>query len=165
MIFSAVSLSFNAEIISFENKTHYTFENVGNYSVLYELSNDGGTVEGSFILWVKRVLTENEINDISNYGQGIFSTDSATVTVDEVEKAENSDWCFVVKADPAATGESDTDYSQNYWTNFAHLQIENGISLSEQYLELDLQFSPDSRDLMIFQFVDAGLTMTSALTT
>ena len=149
------------EVISFDGLTEYTFANVGNYEIAYELSNAGGTTEGTFVLWVKRVLTDNEINDISNYGQGIFSKDSATVTVDETEKAENSDWCFVVKADPAATGKSDTDYTQNYWTNYAHLQIEDGISLSEKYLELDLQFSADSRDLMIFQFVDAGFTQSS----
>ena len=149
------------EVISFDGLTEYTFADVGNYEIAYELSNAGGTTEGTFVLWVKRVLTENELNDISNYGQGIFSKDSATVTVDETEKAENSDWCFVVKADPAATGKSDTDYTQNYWTNYAHLQIEDGISLSEKYLELDLQFSADSRDLMIFQFVDAGFTQSS----
>ena len=149
------------EVISFDGLTEYTFANVGNYEIAYELSNAGGTTEGTFVLWVKRVLTENELNDISNYGQGIFSKDSATVMVDETEKAENSDWCFVVKADPAATGKSDTDYTQNYWTNYAHLQIEDGISLSEKYLELDLQFSADSRDLMIFQFVDAGFTQSS----
>ncbi|MBQ5929372.1 MAG: hypothetical protein IIX02_01115, partial [Clostridia bacterium] len=161
--FKAISATLlgGEEVISFDGLTEYTFADVGNYEIAYELSNAGGTTEGTFVLWVKRVLTENELNDISNYGQGIFSKDSATVTVDETEKAENSDWCFVVKADPAATGKSDTDYTQNYWTNYAHLQIEDGISLSEKYLELDLQFSADSRDLMIFQFVDAGFTQAS----
>ena len=161
--FKAISATLlgGEEVISFDGLTEYTFEDVGNYEIAYELSNAGGTTKGTFVLWVKRVLTENELNDISNYGQGIFSNDSATVTVDETEKAENSDWCFVVKADPAATGKSDTDYTQNYWTNYAHLQIEDGISLSEKYLELDVQFSADSRDLMIFQFVDAGFTQSS----
>ena len=73
--FKAISATLlgGEEVISFDGLTEYTFANVGNYEIAYELSNAGGTTKGTFVLWVKRVLTDNEVNDISNYGQGIFS--------------------------------------------------------------------------------------------
>ena len=81
--------------------------------------------------------------------------------MDEEDKAENSDWCYTVWAASNATGVDVYDYSPNYWTNYGMLELEGGIDLSRYYLEFDVKFSKDSRDVLAIRMVDEAQTITS----
>ena len=149
------------EVIDLSGLTTYAFVNAGTYEVKYEVYNDGGSTEGTLLVFSKRVLTENETEDLSNYGEGVVAQSSGRVVVDEEDKAENSDWSYVIWADRSATGLDVFDYAPNYWTNYGMLALEGGIDLSQYYLEFDVKFSKDSRELFSIRMVDETQTTTS----
>ncbi|MBQ8405379.1 MAG: hypothetical protein IJX09_01895 [Clostridia bacterium] len=161
--FKAVQLTMvgSTEKIDLNGLETYTFTEVGTYEVKYEVYNDGGSTEGVLIVFSKRVLTDNEKNDISNYKEGIFGQASGRVVVDEEDAAENSDWSYVIWAPANATGESVEVYAPNYWTNYGMLELEGGIDLSQYYLEFDVKFSADSRNVLAMRMVDEAQTIAS----
>ena len=149
------------EVVDLSELTTYAFVNAGTYEVEYEVFNDGGKTSGYLIVFSKRILTENETEDLSNYGEGVVAQSSGRVVVDEEDKAENSDWSYVIWADRSATGLDVFDYAPNYWTNYGMLALEGGIDLSQYYLEFDVKFSKDSRELFSIRMVDETQTTTS----
>ena len=149
------------EVVDLSGLTTYAFVNAGTYEVEYEVFNDGGKTSGYLLVFSKRVLTENETEDLSNYGEGVVAQSSSKVVVDEEDKAENSDWSYVIWADSSATGVDVFDYAPTYWTNYGMLELEGGIDLSRYYLEFDVKFSKDSRELFAIRMVDETQTTTS----
>lgn len=149
------------EVVDLSGVTTYAFVNAGTYEVEYEVYNDGGSTEGTLLVYSKRVLTENEAADLSNYGVGVVAQSSGKVVVDEEDKAENSDWSYAIWADSSATGVDVFDYAPTYWTNYGMLELEGGIDLSRYYLEFDVKFSKDSRALFAIRMVDETQTTTS----
>ena len=150
------------EVVDLSGLTTYVFANAGMYEVKYEVYNDGGSTEGTLLVFSKRILTENEKEDLSNYGEGVVAQASGKVVVDEEDKAENSDWSYAIWADSSATGVDVFDYAPTYWTNYGMLELEGGIDLSRYYLEFDVKFSKDSRELFAIRMVDETQTTASA---
>ena len=161
--FKATELTFigSDEHVDLSGLEKYTLTEAGMYEVKYEVYNAGGSAQGTLLLFSKRILTDNEKGDLSNYGEGITGQSSGRVVVDEVDMAENSDWSYTVWAPSNATGVDVYNYAPNYWTNYGMLELEGGIDLSRYYLEFDVKFSKDSRDLFSIRMVDEAVTIAS----
>ena len=138
----------------------YTFTALGSYELTFKLVNDGGEAEEIMPVYVKRALGENEIDDLSNFNRGFFTPTyaSGTITYDDNDHAENSDWSFMLKADATATAESGGHESESYWNQFGLIALEKTINLSESYIELDMKLSPDARNYVGIGFADEGQT-------
>ena len=101
----------------------YTFEDGGQYTLYFELSNEGGSYTGTANVKVPLILTENEKDDLTNnIRQGSGSV--ATFTRIEEERTDaHSDWYYEIAADP------DTDWLDlswnpgTYWNNYIEIDI------------------------------------------
>ena len=136
-----------------EGTTEYTFEEGGQYSIGFELSNSGGVYSGMMTVNVATVLPANEVNDLTNNqdGNGPVLT-SGSGTLQKVEEArENSDWYYSYTAKPD-TNFNVHDYFR--WGNYFEIYFKDNVDLTKNNVEFDLQTTGNSAYAVFVLFID-----------
>ena len=139
-----------------EGKTEYTFDEGGQYTLCFELSNAGGVYNGTANIKVSLILTDNEKDDLTNNnireGSGITFK-----KVNEARPEANSDWHYEVDADP------NTNYAVNYWANYCEIWLPEPINMQDRLIQFDLFMGEDTFTDYQIMLIDTSIVAEKTL--
>ena len=144
-----------------EGATEFTFDELGEYLFFGTLTNEGGSIPLKVTINATLDLTENEKDDLTNT---VVRTNYGTLDYSKEIHSKNSDWSWVLKADPTKTYAAsfeNGDYKNgkrlnaDYWWNRFEIDFDTEVDPAKMYYTIDYKLNKNVGQIR-FEYLDTS---------